>query len=77
MITNFDKLLEDPENRRLIREMAIICMPVNFCIDVNNMRIDTRVDCLECKFREKGKDCDHAMIDWLREEYEEKKEGEE
>lgn len=72
-MTNFDKLLEDPESRRLIMDMAIICMPANFCIDVNNMKIDTRVDCLECEFREKGKDCDHAMIDWLREEYEERR----
>ena len=71
-MTNFEKLLEDPENRRLIIELTIESMPANFCIDVNNMKIDKSVECKECIFRNKnGIKCDIAMIKWLREEYKE------
>lgn len=71
-MTNFDKLLEDPENRKLIMELAIDCIPSHFCINMNTMKIDPCIDCEECIFRGKnGMDCDSAMKKWLREEYKE------
>ena len=73
-ITNFDKLLDDPENRKLIMELAIDFIPAHFCINTNNMKIDPCIDCEECIFRNKnGINCDTAMIKWLREEYVERR----
>lgn len=73
-MTNFDKLLDDPENRKLIMELAIDFIPAHFCINTNTMKIDPCIDCEECIFRNKnGINCDIAMIKWLREEYVERR----
>lgn len=68
-LTNFDKLLQDPESRKLIIELAIESIPAHFCINTIHMKIDHCIKCKECEFNGKGKDCDKSMIDWLKEEY--------
>ena len=73
MMTNFDKLLEDPENR----EAIIAAVSRKFCIHKKNMIVNEHVHCDGCGFYGEGRNCDDVIFDWLQEEYEEKKEGEE
>lgn len=68
-MNNFEKLLEDDASKKMIMELAIECIPAHFCINTSKHEIDPSIDCEECEFREKGKNCDDAMINWLHEEY--------
>ena len=64
-MTNFDKLLEDPENREII--MAAVSR--KFCIHKNEMIVSEHVHCTGCGFYEEHKNCDDIILEWLHEEY--------
>lgn len=70
-LTNFDKLLEDPENREII--MAAVSR--KFCIHKNEMIVSENVSCSGCGFYEEHKTCDDVILEWLHEEYVEGGEG--
>lgn len=64
-MTNFDKLLEDPENRKAI--IAVVSR--KFCINKNSMTVHNHVHCDGCGFYAEGTNCDDVIFDWLQEEY--------
>ena len=68
-MTNFDKLLEDPENREII----IAAVSRKFCIHKNEMIVSENVRCTGCGFYEEGRNCDDVIFEWLQEEYAEGK----
>ena len=62
-MTNFDKLLEDPESRELIIENAAS----QFCFNMDKMIINRYFNCDECELQ--GKDCVSTISEWLHKEY--------
>lgn len=62
-MTNFDKLLEDPESKELIIENAAS----QFCFNMDKMIINRHFNCDGCEFQ--GKDCVSAISEWLHEKY--------
>ena len=65
MKTNFDKLLEDPENR----EAILAAVSRKFCINKNKMIVSEHVHCDGCGFYGEGRNCDDVIFDWLHKEY--------
>lgn len=64
-MTNFDKLLEDPESR----EAIIAVVSLKYCINKNEMTVNGHFRCDVCEFYGEGRNCDDVIFDWLQEEY--------
>ena len=64
MMTNFDKLLEDPESR----EAIIAVVSLKLCINKYKMTVDVP-HCDRCGFYGEVKNCDDVMFEWLQEAY--------
>jgi hypothetical protein len=66
------KIKDDSKKEDLCRKLSKVC-----CFDKKNYRLDGKIRCEDCQFKEEDEDerlidCDSRIYDWLLSEYKEK-----